>query len=340
MSDGTNGVRREYLEALEAYIETQGETALSRAYELGRRAMVDGLGVLDMALLQRAAVNALVISAAPGRQAQLVDAAAAFFDELLSPFELSLRGYRTANETLQHVNDTLRLQKKAVEDANRELEAFSYSVSHDLRAPLRAIDGFSQILIEEFTEELNDEGRSYLLYIREASQRMARVIEDLLELARVAQTDIHRTAVDLSAVARRIVEGLQRATPERIVSVTIEEDVTAAADAGLLAIVLENLLGNAWKFTANREDPRVVFGRERLHGVPTYFVRDNGAGFDMTQAARLFRPFQRLHAAREFEGTGIGLATVQRIVHRHGGRVWAEARIAEGAAFFFTLNAE
>ena len=338
MKESPDGFRREYLEALETYLKSGGESALSQAYELGRRAMVDGLGVLDMAVLHRAAMADLVVPAPPASQADVADAAANFFHELLSPFEMSYRGYRTANEELQRLNETLRRQKTAVEEVNRELESFSYSVSHDLRAPLRSIEGFRQILVEECSERLNDEGRTYLHHIGEATQQMDQLIDDLLGLARLTRTEITRTDVDLSALVHRVVDRLRVADPQRAVSVSVEEDVIANGDAGLLAIVLENLLGNAWKFTANREHTSIAFGCELQGGVRTYFVRDNGAGFDMAHAAKLFEPFQRLHSRGEYEGTGIGLATVQRIVNRHGGRVWAEGRVDGGATFFFTVG--
>jgi light-regulated signal transduction histidine kinase (bacteriophytochrome) len=338
MTDRVNGLRREYISALERYIESVDEGGLSRAYELGRRAMIGGLGVLDMAALHRAAVKAVVVAAPTQAQARYADAAANFFDEVVSPFEMSLRGYRAANDELQQLNETLRQQKAAIEHVNRELESFSYSVSHDLRAPLRSIDGFSQVLAEKIAGVLDDEGRKYLGYICEATNRMGQLIDDLLGLARVTRTEIHRIDVDLSAVVHRIADRLRAADSQRVVTFTIEKGVRANGDARLLAVVLENLVGNAWKFTAKREHAAIAFGDERRDGVTTYFVRDNGAGFDMTYAPKLFGAFQRLHTASEFEGTGIGLATVERIVHRHGGRVWAEAQVGAGASFFFTLG--
>jgi DNA-binding response OmpR family regulator len=234
--------------------------------------------------------------------------------------------------------DTRARLVEQLEQKNRELESFSYSVSHDLRAPLRAIEGFRQILVEEYAEPLNDEGRTYLRHIGEATRQMDQLIDDLLGLARITGTEITRTDVALSALVHRVVDHLRVADPQRAVSVTIEEGVIANGDAGLLAIVLENLLGNAWKFTANREHASIVFGSDLQRGVRTYFVRDNGAGFDMAHAAKLFEPFQRLHSRGEYEGTGIGLATVQRIVNRHGGRIWAEGQVDGGATFFFTLG--
>jgi signal transduction histidine kinase len=238
--------------------------------------------------------------------------------------------------------------------ANAELDAFCYSVSHDLRAPLRAIDGFSLALVEDLGERLAAAERELLARIRAAAQRMAQLIDDLLRLSRISRTELALRPVDLSALAAEIVAGLRGREPLRRAAIDIQPEVRAQGDERLLRIVLENLLGNAWKFTRHREQARIEFGTERDVGVgtgavgvaggdgagggPVYLVRDDGAGFDMQYAAQLFAAFQRLHSASEFEGTGIGLATVARIVHLHGGRVWAEAAVGRGAAFRFTLG--
>jgi len=224
-----------------------------------------------------------------------------------------------------------------VEHANQELEAFSYSVSHDLRAPLRAIDGFSKAFMQDFGGTLNDQGRGYLERVRSATQRMAQLIEDLLGLSRITRAPLRRQSVNVTALGRKILGELREREPQRRVESIVAEDLVATADARLLAVVLENLLGNAWKFTAKQPVARVEVGRDERDG-GAFFVRDNGAGFDLKSAAKLFTPFQRFHAETEFEGTGIGLATVQRIVARHGGRIWAEASSGHGAAFFFTLG--
>jgi light-regulated signal transduction histidine kinase (bacteriophytochrome) len=221
---------------------------------------------------------------------------------------------------------------------NRELEAFSYSVSHDLRAPLRAMDGFSQVLLEDYAERLDDAGRDYLTRIRKASQRMSHLIDDLIQLSRVTRSELRREPVDLSALFREIAAELQEREPGRRVEVAVEEGLQIRGDARLLRVGLTNLAENAFKFTRNRPAPRVEFGSRDEAGGRVYFVRDNGAGFDMAHAAKLFTPFQRLHSPAEFEGTGIGLATWQRIVHRHGGRVWAEGSPGAGATFLFTLG--
>ncbi len=227
---------------------------------------------------------------------------------------------------------------RELEGTNRELEAFSYSVSHDLRAPLRTIDGFSQILQEDYEDRLDEEGVDYLGRVRAASKHMAGLIDDLLDLSRVGRRPLRRESVDLSGLVAGIVEDLRMSDRERRVEFVTEENVAAWADVGLLKVALENLLGNAWKFTSREPEARIEFGVREEGGRLVYYVRDNGAGFDPAYSDKLFGAFQRLHGQDEFEGTGIGLATVARIVHRHGGRVWAEGRVGEGATFYFTLG--
>src|SRR5260370_4335376 len=228
--------------------------------------------------------------------------------------------------------------KEAAELASREIEAFSYRVAHDLRAALRSIDGFSQAVLEDYSGKIDEEGQNYLKTVRESAQYMAQLIENLLMLARVTQTSLSHGRVDLSALAQATLARLRNAQPEREVDVVVASELVANGDAQLLGIVLDNLLGNAWKFTSKRTQARVELGRSSEKGRPVYFVRDNGAGFDMDYAEKLFGVFQRLHSAGEFEGSGIGLATVQRIIRRHGGRVWAEGEVDQGATFYFTLN--
>jgi PAS domain S-box-containing protein len=233
----------------------------------------------------------------------------------------------------------VRERTAELETANRELEAFSYSVSHDLRAPLRAIDGFSRVLLEDHAGRLDAEAQSYLERIRKAVQRMGALIDDMLQLARVTRAEIHETTVDLSRIAEETVAELRAASPGRHVEFVAARGLRARGDPRLLHVVLANLVGNAWKFTARTPQPRIEFGALRQDGLDTYYVRDNGAGFEMQYAGKLFGAFQRLHSDREFAGTGIGLATVARIVHRHHGRVWAEGSPGAGATFYFTLRA-
>jgi signal transduction histidine kinase len=237
---------------------------------------------------------------------------------------------KQTEEAIKRLNTRLEL-------ANKELEAFSYSVSHDLRAPLRALDGFSQALLEDYADALDEKGKDHLQRVRAASQRMARLIDDMLNLSRVTRSEMQVEPVDLSSLAKTIAAELQAQFPDRHVALVIRDGITATGDGRLLRQVLDNLLGNAWKFTSKRPAAAIEFGVTATDGRPVYFVRDDGAGFDMAYAGKLFSAFQRLHAAAEFPGTGIGLATVQRIIHRHGGRVWAESTVGEGATFYFTL---
>lgn len=243
----------------------------------------------------------------------------------------------------ERISERLEDANRSLEGANKELEAFSYSVSHDLRAPLRTIDGFSQILLEDYEKVLDAEGQDYLGRVRNASQHMGHLIDDLLNLSRVTRSPLRRDRVDLSSLVSGIARELREADPDREAEFVIAEGIITWGDDSLLLVALKNLIGNAWKFTRKEPVARIEFGVRKgsspdYPAGPVYYVRDNGAGFDMTYAEKLFGTFQRLHRAQEFEGTGIGLATVQRIVHRHGGRVWAEGEVGEGATFYFTLG--
>ncbi|MBT9556386.1 MAG: PAS domain-containing protein [Myxococcales bacterium] len=238
----------------------------------------------------------------------------------------------------RRADEALLTAREELEYANGELEAFSYSVAHDLRAPLRSIDGFSQALVEDFASHLDSQGKRYLAFIRRSAVRMGQLIDALLGLARVSRTNLVREPVDLSALASASIARLWRAHPERCVDVVIESGVVAAGDRQLLDIVVDNLLGNAWKFTCRRDPAQITFGMTTTGRGRAYFVRDNGAGFDMALGARLFDVFQRLHPESEFEGSGVGLATVHRVILRHGGEVWAESECDVGSTFYFTLG--
>jgi signal transduction histidine kinase len=236
------------------------------------------------------------------------------------------------------LEDTVEDRTRELQAANRELESFAYAVSHDLRAPLRAIDGFGLALLEDCGDELDERGRDYLRRVRAATQRMGELIDDILTLSRVSRAEMNHEVVDLSALARGAMARLHDADPDRDAEVVIASDVTARGDARLLRIALDNLLGNAWKFTSTQLHPRVEFGLRSDDAGAVYYVRDNGTGFDPRYANKLFKPFQRLHTEQEFEGNGIGLATVARVIDRHGGRVWAEGEPGKGATFFFTCG--
>lgn len=245
---------------------------------------------------------------------------------------------RQAEEAIRQLNSDLAQRAHQLENTNRELEAFSYSVSHDLRAPLRTISGFSQVLVEDFVDRLGPEGRDYLKRITDASSKMALLIDDLLNLSRVTRGTIHRETVDLSAMAGSIAEELGSVEAERRVSFTAATGLQVRADPLLIRTVLVNLLGNAWKYTGRKPEAHVEFGSTEEDGRRVYFVRDDGAGFDMAYSHKLFGAFQRLHGMKEFPGNGVGLATVQRIIHKHGGEVWAEGAVDRGATFYFTLQ--
>ena len=266
---------------------------------------------------------------------------------ILDDFDVEKKKVERINTELRNeisertrAEEALRRANTATETANHELEAFSYSVAHDLRAPLRSIDGFSQALLEDCADRLDSDGKRYLQNVRGSAQQMGNLIDDLLNLSRVTRSELRREPLDLSGLAHAVLARLRDSQPGRQVDASIQEGLTANADPRLLDIVLTNLLGNAWKFTRKREAARIEFAVKTDGPAPVYFVRDNGAGFDEAYAGKLFGVFQRLHSAHEFEGTGIGLATAQRIVRRHGGRIWAEGKAGAGATFYFTLEEE
>lgn len=224
----------------------------------------------------------------------------------------------------------------ALEESRRELQSLTYTIAHDLRAPLRTIEGFARALSEDCGERLDEDGRRYLQHVLDSARRMSAMLEGLLSLARISRAEFHPVALELSPIARRILDRLRAAEPARAIEISIPDGITAEADPSLLTAALEALLQNAWKFTRGREPARIEVG-VRPGNPPVYFVADNGIGFDMRYAGKLFAPFQRLHSGQEFEGAGIGLAAAHRIIHRHGGRMWTEAAPDRGATFHFTL---
>jgi two-component system sensor histidine kinase/response regulator len=263
------------------------------------------------------------------------------FVELAKKTELLRRQTRLLQDSEQEARELAAARADLVRDLehkNRELESFSYAVSHDLRAPLRRVESFARALTESQADKLDATGVRFLDRIREASQQMSQLIDDVLHLSRLTRAELRDQELDLSALVGLILERLKEAEPERNVEVKIRPGVIATGDAQLLRIALHNLLENAWKFTGKQPAARIEFGVTSIAGEPTFFVRDNGAGFDMNYVERLFGPFQRLHLTSEFPGTGIGLATVQRIIHRHGGKVWAEGTVGQGATFHFTIG--
>lgn len=280
-----------------------------------------------------------------GRKALLFNARPVFSEEDHAPMILlaieDITEKKQAQDELRKLNSELeaRVQERTaqLEAANQEMEAFCYSVSHDLRAPLRAIDGFSQELLQTYAEKLDDQGKHYLKRVRAGSQRMAQLIDDLLQLSRLSRSEMQRLQVSLSALAGTVAAELKRREPGRQVDFLIDPSLTAYCDPGLLRVVLDNLFDNAWKFTSRHLRATIEFGKIENPGRTVFFVRDDGAGFNPAFSEKLFGAFQRLHTERDFPGTGIGLATVQRVIHRHGGQVWAEGKVEQGATFYFIL---
>jgi light-regulated signal transduction histidine kinase (bacteriophytochrome) len=341
----------DYAANLRAYLEERDESALAAAYELGRAAMDSGAGVIDIVGAHAEALGSIL----DGSPAAAISARSIpFLVECLAPLEMAHRGFMEANRALQMankdlelrtgqlqtVNKDLELRTGQLQTANKELESFAYSVSHDLRAPLRAIDGFSQTLIEDCAPLLDDAGRFAIERVRANAINMGQLIDDMLHLARISHGELSPAPTDLGALARQIVAELREQQPDRNPDVRIAEGLVADVDPDFMRIALANLLSNAFKFTGNQTDPRIDFASETRDGEVVYYIRDNGAGFDMAHADQVFRPFERLHSQDDFPGTGIGLATVQRVIGRHGGRIWADAAIGRGATFFFTLRSE
>jgi signal transduction histidine kinase len=299
---------------------------------------LDGFGLVR-ALREGEATQTIpiiLLSARAGEDASVEGMESGADDYLIKPF--------SARELAARVRTHLalaRVRRQAAEDLakiNHELEAFSYSVSHDLRAPLRAIDGFTAAVLDSPTAQLDESSRGYLRRVRVAAERMSSLIDDLLSLSRIARVPLHRESVSVSDIALQMVDDLRLHDSGRTVDLIVEPALDIVADPRLLRVVLDNLLANAWKFTSKRSDARIEVGRATREGQTGFFVRDNGAGFDMAYADKLFQPFQRLHAESDFSGTGIGLATVHRVVARHGGALWADSHVGVGTTMFVTLG--
>lgn len=255
-------------------------------------------------------------------------------DLLLSVYEAAIQ----RNDQLISTQAELEASNENLLAANQELEAFAHTVSHDLRSPLNAVSGYAQIIQSEYSEILDDEGREFLANILSATFSMAKLIDDLLQFSRSGRSEINTEPIDLSAMVKSVLDELRQRDPSRVVNTSVQEGISAEADPDLMRIVLNNLLGNAWKYTGKKAEAEITFGQIEAPGKKYLFVRDNGAGFDMSKAEKLFNPFQRFHSNKEFQGTGVGLATVRRIIERHGGRIWAESQPGNGATFYFSVS--
>lgn len=289
--------------------------------------------VLGIALMGIALATAKIARLVADTRKQMLDGTM----DLVRAHKMIVAQQAILTDNERHLKERVVQRTAELEAANKELEAFSYSVSHDLRAPLRAIDGFSRILLEDYESILDEEGRGHLERVRKASGRMGELIDDMLSLSRVHRRELNVERISLSHVAEDILHRLQEEDSARTVDYRVGDGLTARGDRQLIQIALENMLGNAWKYTRNSAHPRIEFDATTKDDQTVFFIRDNGAGFDMQYANKLFEPFQRLHEAHEFEGSGIGLATVARVIDRHKGRVWAESEPGKGATFYFTL---
>jgi light-regulated signal transduction histidine kinase (bacteriophytochrome) len=329
----------DYAASLRAYLNDPDESALAAAYALGRAALDNGTGITHVVGTHAEALGPIIgISPAAAMSMRSIS----FLTECLAPLEMAYQGFMDANRALQSLNADLeqrvRERTRQLEAANKELGSFAYSVSHDLRAPVRAIGGYSQAILEDYAPLLDDAGRLALGRLQANAIRMGQMIDGMLHLARVSREQLSRRPVDLSALAKEIVAELREQQPDRDLDIRIADRLVTDADPDLMRIALTNLLSNAVKFTGSQPAPKIDFASETRGEEIVYYVRDNGAGFDMAYADNIFRPFERLHSQDEFAGTGIGLATVHRAVLRHGGRIWAEASIGCGATFFFALK--
>lgn len=255
-------------------------------------------------------------------------------DLLLSVYEAAIQ----RNDELIAIKAQLEIANESLKQANQDLDAFSRTVSHDLKSPLNGVIGFSDLLLNDKDYEINEEASKLLKIINESAWSMSTLIQDLLQFAKSGKVEIEQEPVNLSQIATTIIKKVLERDPSRKVKVTIEPDLQAKADAKMIQVVLDNLLGNAFKYSGLKEESEITFGKKDYYGHDLFFVQDNGAGFDMNKSEKLFQPFERLHSAQEFKGTGVGLSTVQRIIEKHGGQIWAESEVGKGATFFFTLG--
>jgi light-regulated signal transduction histidine kinase (bacteriophytochrome) len=338
--DLLQSLKHQYTAALESHLADIGEAGFHQAYELGRKALSDGLSVLDVTLLHHESLYTIVTCGASGDGHSRMEKAAEFLAEALSPFEMALRGYREANARLSTLNETLKQAHATAEAANSELEAFSYSVAHDLRAPVRHIDGFAELLQNHMSSQLDEKAQRYVTTIAQSAKQMGSLIDDLLAFSRMGRTEMSMARISLDELVKDALARLQPDLQGRTIIWNIHGLPEVYGDHAMLRQVFTNLISNAVKYTRCRTEATIEIGsrEEREWKDQTVvFVRDNGVGFDMQYAHKLFGVFQRLHTASEFDGTGVGLANVRRIIHRHGGRTWAEGAVNEGATFYFSL---
>ncbi len=352
--------KERYVALLRGHIGEPAEEYLAAAADLGRELLLADVPIEDVVQIHQETLLEVGEEFSASPSVELINQAFGPLMEMFMAYSLAMRERAQEHERARRSDQQLieaqnaELQQEIVERkqaqqeledyaarleaANEELEAFSYSVSHDLRAPLRGMDGFSQVLLEDYADQFDEQGKDYLQRVRTASQRMGRLIDDLLELSRVTHSKMRVEGIDLSEIAEQSAAELRQPEPDRQVEFVIAPGLVVEGDEPLLRAVVQELLVNAWKYTSQQQHATIEFGATQQDGKTVYFVRDDGIGFDMAYADKLFGAFQRLHSDEQFPGTGIGLATVQRIIHRHGGRVWAQATEDEGAIFYFTVQ--
>lgn len=334
---------KQYISALECYLAKNDEFALNKAYEIGRKALDKDQGILDMVAIHKEALEEIQ-NYTSEENIRTAKWGYDFFLECLAPFEITHRGFKEANESLKdeisklkQAEDVIQKRTTELEAVNKELESFSYSVSHDLRAPLRAIDGFSRILLEDYSSLLDKEGVRVLDTIIKSTEQMGNLIDNLLTFSRFGRQTMSFIEINMKHLAKTISKELKLIEPQRKIQIIIKQIPPAYGDITMIRAVLVNLLSNSIKYTRGRETATIEVGGSSEEKVNTYYVKDNGVGFDMKYQDKLFEVFQRLHRQEDFEGTGIGLANVEKIIHRHRGTVWAEGKVNGGATFYFTI---
>lgn len=329
-------IKKEFLKMICSCLETTTEAELQQGYKLGREALESKISLLQVTDVFLDALTEALSPILKEKTPILVNTRE-LFSTILAPFEMIHRGFQESISKLLKANETLKQQTKELTVINKGLETFSYTASHDLKAPLRIISGFGEILLEDYGKKLDEKGRDYLSKMISSSRKMGQLIEGLLTLGKLGHVEITRSTINLSQLAMEIIRDLQTTDPTRHVEILISENIEAQGDKALIYSVMNNLLRNAWKYTSKSLEAKIEFGVLLKEDKPIYFIRDNGVGFDMQYVDKVFNPFQRLHSESEFEGTGVGLATVHRIIELHSGSIWAESEIDQGATFYFTL---
>lgn len=339
MTNTVHEVEKAYKAILQEYLARTDEDTLFRAYQLGHEAVAKGLGVLDIADIHQRVLDSLTHEmTAPDEITTVINQAHTFFREILSSFEMIHRGFRESTATVEELEARVQQRTTLLQETNKELDTFSYSVAHDLRAPLRAIDGFTRLLLDDFSSQLSDEGRRFLTIARTNTKKMTELLDNLLAFSRANRKKLAtESMVNMKELARTVADDLLKREPNRSIVLNIHDVPSVPGSPAMMRQVLLNIISNAIKFTRGLPHPVIEIGSVMREGEQVFYVKDNGVGFEMRNADKLFDAFQRLHPSENYEGAGVGLAIVRRIVHRHGGRVWAEAEPNKGATIYFTL---